>query len=214
LWYIIKSYLFKKRDKTRIMNWAKQQSFVGPWMPQSYEFDDVYLGEYPWAPAFLHRHASDDNHEDWTNRSRGNHRIPAKLLVTDDEYLSSGSSIDCSTLDSIRVKLPAKYLVDEMNLDEPYIDGRFFDASGDLAAFDPGVFSSDIPRYLLIRKDKLAAFLQATGCSILWTLLGEKNLIGGGVPGQPLGWLEINGAYTFIDNKVDGSLRASFLSSR
>jgi hypothetical protein len=46
-------------------------------------------------------------------------------------------------------------------------------------------------------------------------LLGEKNIIGERTIGQPLGWLEINGAFT-LDNKdqIIGSTRNKFRKSR
>ncbi len=72
----------------------------------------------------------------------------------------------------------------------------------------------NMPRHILIRKDKLCDFLKSKGYAIFWTLLGEKNMIGGGVIGQPLGWLEINGAYTLnYKNQIIGVKKSSFKKS-
>lgn len=210
LWYILKSYLVKKEDTKRVFDWTKKQDFMGRWMPGSHEFYNIFLGEFPWAPAFLYHYIPYYHHDEWTDDARDK-SIPAKVLVTNDEYLSSGSSIDCSTNESIRVKLPAKWIVDEMELTQKYADGRFFDKKRDLIAFDPSVFYDKFPRYLLIQKEKLRDFLKRKGYSIFWTLLGEKNMIGGGITGQPLGWLRINGAYTFDHrDQIVGTMKSSF----
>lgn len=214
LYYMVKSYLVKNRDKEKVYRWAKRQHFMGRGMPESHEFYHVYLGEYPWAPAFLYHYIPYYHHDGWTHGGRDK-KIPAKVLVTDDEYLSSGSSIDCSTNEAISVKLPAKYIVDAMNLIQTYTDGRFFNKKGDLVAYDPNVFDESMPRHVFIRKDKLCDFLKRKGLALFWTLLGEKNMIGGGVMGQPLGWLEIDGAYTLNSrNKIIGAKRSRFRKSR
>lgn len=213
LWYIIKSYLVQAADKDKVFKWAKRQRFMGRWMPESHEFYNVYLGEYPWAQAFLYHYIPYYHHDGWTDRA-GDKKIPAKILVTDDQYLSSGSSIDCSTDEAIRVKLPIKFIVDEMELIQNYVDGRFFDKESKLIAFDPSVFNDNIPSCVLIRKDKLCDFLKQKGYALFWTVLGEKNIIGGEAIGQPLGWLEIDGAYTLDKrNRIIGIKRSSFKKS-
>jgi len=214
LWYMVKSYLVRATDKDKVFKWAKRQHFMGRWMPESHEFYNVYLGEYPWASAFLYHYTAYYHHDGWTDGARGR-KIPAKILVTDDQYLSSGSSRDCSTNEAIRVQLPAKFIVDGMELTQDYVDGRFFDKDGDLVAFDPKVFDDNAPSCILIKKDKLVDFLKGKNYALFWTLLGEKNIIGERTIGQPLGWLEINGAFT-LDNKdqIIGSTRNKFRKSR
>lgn len=209
LWYMVKSYLVYEKDKDKIFRWAKQQHFMGRWMPESHEFYRAYLGEYPWAPAFFYLNIPYHHHDGWTDKAE-NRKIPVKILVTDDQYLSSGSSIDCSTNHAISVKLPAKFIVDGMKLTQKHIDGRFFDGS-ELVAFDPSVFNDNAPKHVLIRKDKLNEFLKRKGYAIFWTLLGEKNMIGGDWSSQYLGRLEIDGAYTLNNqNKIVGSKKSYF----
>lgn len=214
LWYMIKSYLVRARDGEKVFNWAKQQQFMGRWMPESHELYQVYLGEYPWAPAFLNHYIPYYHHDGWTDQS-DDKKIPAKILVTDDQYLRSGSSIDCSTSEAISVKLPAKFLVDEMKLTQNYVDGRFFDKNNDLVAFYPPVFDEKAPSCVLIRKDKLVDFFRVKKYNLVWTLLGEKNIIGGGGIEQTLGWLEIDGVYTLNDRyEIVGTKKTNFKKSK
>jgi hypothetical protein len=212
LWYMVKSYIVKKNDLKKVFSWAKRQNFMGRWMPESHEFYNIFLAEFPWAPAFLYHYIPYFHHDGWTDNTTGK-KIPAKILVTDDIYLSSGSSIDCSTDEAIRVKLPAKWIVDKMRLKQDFIDGRFFNKNDELVTFDPTVFNNTLPRILLIKKKNLCDFLNLKGYAIFWTLLGEKNMIGGRMIGRLLGWLEINGAYTLNNRlKLIGSIKCNFKS--
>lgn len=213
LWYMIKSYLVRATDKDKVFEWTKQQHFMGRWMPESHEFYNVYLGEYPWTSAFLYHNIPYYHHDGWTDRAE-NIKIPAKILVTDDQYLSSGSSIDCSTNEAIRVQLPTKFIVDKMKLSQDYVDGRFFDKNGNLVVFDPRVFEDNAPECVLIRKDKLCDFLKRKGYALFWTLLGEKNIICEKTVGQQFGRLEIDGAYTLNEkDQIVGIKRSSFKKS-
>jgi hypothetical protein len=72
-----------------------------------------------------------------------------------------------------------------------------------------------MPRHVFMRKDKLSDFLKRKGYALFWTVLGEKNMIGGGGVGQPLGWLEIDGVYTLNGkNKVIGTKQCHFKKSK
>lgn len=214
LLYMIKSYLVRARDGEKVFNWAKQQQFMGRWMPESDKFYHVYLGEYPWAPAFLYHNITYNHNDGWTDGS-SDKKIPAKILVTDDQYLSSDSLIDCSTSKAISVKLPAKFLVDEMKLTQNYVDGRFFNKNNELVAFYPPVFDEKAPSCVLIKKDKLVNFFRVKKYNMVWTLLGEKNIIGGSGIGQPIGWLEIDGAYTLNGRyEIVGTKKTNFKKSK
>jgi len=214
LWYMTKSYLVRDRNARKLNTWAGKQNFYGRWMPESHEFYSVYLAEYPWAPAFLHHYVPYYNHDEWTTNGRGTgeEKIPAKILVTDDEYLSSGSSKDCSTNEAIRANLPSKWIVDSMGLVQKFSDARFFDKQGNLIAFDPFLFDQSFYSCLLICKDKFIDFLKKEKCSIMWTMLGEKGLIGGR-DDERSGRLEINGAY-FLNpsNSVVGKMKSKFVN--
>ena len=129
------------------------------WMPESGELHDTFLGEYPWASSFMDQY--DPNYDDWTDNSREK-LIPGKVVVTADKYIMSSSSFDCSIDEGRNILLPAKKIVDEMRLRQLHMDGRFYDSSGDLVAFDPGVFRGYdwMPSGLLINKAKLLGFFE------------------------------------------------------
>ena len=208
--YWTHSYLVRKAAADKVMSWAEKQWFFGDWMPRSHEFYHVFLGEYPSHPAFLFHYVPYHNHDDWTDYGRSN-RIPGKILVTDDVYISSGSDKDCSTEHNVSVNLPAKFILDNMNLNHKYNDGRFYDANGELVALDTYHYGITTSGTVLFNKVKLLEFLRKNKLSFFWTVSGEKITIGGDRIGQPLGWLEVSGAYRLtVGGEITGKLKARF----
>ncbi|MBK8483867.1 MAG: hypothetical protein IPL31_05855 [Saprospiraceae bacterium] len=205
LYYKFKSYLIKNEHKDVFYKWGNNQRFNGDWMPESHDFTQVFLGEYPSYHAFL-----EINSNTWIEEIVGKkHKLPAPILITDESYINERSTYDCSLDESIRVKLPSKLIVEKMNLYNKHCEGHFYDRKGDLVVCDTNVFN-DKTTYLLIKKDKLITFLKKEKYSMFWILFGQKNIIGGSQIGQPYAWQEISGFYTFgMDEKPQGKMRTT-----
>ena len=66
---------------------------------------------------------------------------------------------------------------------------------------DTSIFEESFPSALLIDKQAIWEFLRKNGYAIVWTLLGEKQLIGLNPSRENfVGRLEVSGCYT-LDNK-------------
>lgn len=189
MFYILKSFIVKKDDHKKIINWIGKKGF-GNWLPESSNFYEILIGEYPNSFAF------DDlrgNYNIWTNPNK-DLKIP--VVVTDDSYLNE-FTLDCSHSGSVSVKLPCKWLVNELNIKQDYLDGRFYDKKNKLVALTTSIFEENLPSALLMDKETLINFLDKKGYVIFWTLLGEKQLIGGNHSREDfIGRLEISGVYT------------------
>jgi hypothetical protein len=196
LWFMVKSYLVKRSDADKLYSWAASQDFMGRWMPESHEFYNVFLREFPWAPAFQSIDSPYHSRTGWTDQGHsGETALPVEVLVTDDGYLKEVNGFDCSVEDSIHIRLPARWIYDGMNLKPTPDDGAFSDGKDRVVVFDPSVKENG-PGALLVRKDALRRCLRETECDIVWTVLGEKRLIGGRVgSGYWPGRLEVSGAY-------------------
>ncbi len=205
--YIIGSYIVKKRDIEELFKWAQHQCFFGRWMPESRELDHAYLGEFYWAPAYNYQR-SIYTYGNWT---RGyDNRIPKVVLLTTEEYYQEGGGYDCSIESSIRIRMPCKQLIDGLKLRWNGVEGHFFDERGNLIAFDPSVQTTG-PGVLVIKKDAILKYLNDNGLSILWTVVGEKYLLGGRLSQEEyLGRLVISGAYTIKKGKLEGKLNTKF----
>ena len=189
MFYILKSFIVKKGDREKILSWITRKDF-GNWLPESSDFYEILMGEYPNSFAF------DDlrgNYNIWTTLNKD---IPIPVVVTDDSYLNE-FTLDCSHSGSVSVKLLNKWLVNELDVKQNYLDGRFYDKKNKLVALTTSIFEENSPSALLIDKETLINFLDKRGYAIFWTLLGEKQLIGGSHSREDfVGRLEINGVYT------------------
>ena len=166
-------------------------------MPESHDFYKIFLGEYPDSVAFKDLRG---DYNLWTKSGRVNDALPAPVIVTDDSYLNE-FTLDCSHSGSVSVKLLCKWLVNNMELSHNFLDGRFYDKNENIIALATSIFKESFPSALLIDKKALIDFLDKNGYAIFWTLLGEKQLIGGGLSGKDfIGRLEISGTYS-LDNK-------------
>ncbi len=174
IWYILKSYLVKSDDEECFCNWAKDRHFMNRWMPESHQQTNIFLGEFFWAPAFEYSNTPYHGHQGWTKIAL--HPLPCEVLVTTDQYLQE-RVYDCSIEDSTSMYLPAKWIVDNMDLSWHGEDGCYFDSTGHLVAQDPSIRAKG-PRALLMDKDLTTEFLDKEGYRLVWTLLGEKDIRG------------------------------------
>jgi hypothetical protein len=207
-WYIIKSYIVKKKDFMEFFDWAKKQDFMGRWMPESHDFHEIFLGEYRASIAFEDLSC---NSNDWTEAGKGAQALKTPVVVTDDSYLNE-FTLDCSYNGSVSVQLPCKWLVKEMNLHHKYLDGRFYDNNENLVTIDTNIFEGNFPAALLIDKQLILEYLNKNDYVIFWTLLGEKQLIGGSFSRKDfVGRQEISGCYTInTKGKIYGESHNKF----
>ena len=205
IWYMLKSYLVKSDDEECFCNWAKDQHFMERWMPESRPQTDVFLGEFPWARAFEYFNIPYYGHQGWT--TIGRRSLPCEVLVTADEYLQE-RGYDCSIEDAITVYLPAKWIVDKMNLSWHGEDGSYFDSAGHLVAQDPSVRTKG--RGALVMDSALTtAFLESRGYRLVWTLLGAKSIRGSWKKGDSCpGRMELSGYMRIKDGQLSGKATA------
>ncbi|WP_271628817.1 AVAST type 2 anti-phage system protein Avs2 [Caldicellulosiruptor sp. DIB 104C] len=207
LWYMIKSYIVRKKDLAKILEWTKKQNFWGRWMPESHAFNEIFLGEFPNSLAFEDLRG---DYNIWTNEgNKGS--LPVPVVVTDDVYLNE-FIYDCSYEEAISIELPCKWLVDKLQIRHKYLDGRWFNENGEVVILPTAIFDRQYPiSALLIRKEFLIEFIEKSEYAIFWTLIGEKNLIGGGLNHWDYkGHMVINGVYTIDRSQIVGNFTAKF----
>lgn len=208
IWYILRSYIVKKSNMDELFEWVKEQNSRGRRMPESRHLISVFLGEFYWSPAYKYFSSPYYDYEEWTRGLDNN--IPKEVLVTEEQYLWERGSYDCSIDDSINIYLPAKWLADHMGLRWNGVEGQFYNDKGHLIAFDPSIMTPG-PGALLINWEVFIKFLNDNGYDVLWTILGEKNIIGSRMAAEDWkGRLKINGAYRIRENKVEGVINTKF----
>lgn len=188
---------------------ASTQNFVGRWMPESHGLYRVFYGEFFWAPAFEYHNVPYYHHDGWT-RGREN-IIPKEVLVSTDQYIKENGTYDCSIDETIQIYIPAKLIVEGMDLRWNGNEGNWFDRDGNLIAFDPSTRVTG-PGVLLVNRDKFLDFLNDNDYAILWTILGEKNIISDRPSQDWKGRLELSGAFRNRGKKIEGAKKSRFFS--
>lgn len=198
--YILKSYIIRKKDAKKfydkLIEISKNENFNNEKPPQSHSFYEIFIGEYPNSIAFEDARG---DYKIWTKSERGSRGLKIPVVVTDDSYLNE-FTLSFSHSGSVSVKLPCKWLVNKMKLHHKHLDGRFYDKKDDLITIVTSVFKESFPSAILIDKKTLIEFLDKNEYTVLWTLLGDKRIIGGYSSGNDfVGGSEISGAYKLTD---------------
>ena len=117
IWFHLRSYIVRKQDFSLVFDWAKQQNYMGRWMPESSDTTRLFQGELFWSPAFRGQWDWARGARAWTQDGRGaQHNIPKPLIVTAQEFLWEGHGYDCSIEDSIGMHIPCPWLAESLGL--------------------------------------------------------------------------------------------------
>jgi len=213
VWYITRSYVVKQQDGDAVISWAKEQDFMGRWMPDPLGLRGIFLKEIPGSLAYRTEY---EKHErgPWVSlddKQRKNTGF--SVLPTTEEYIWEGSGFDCSVDDGITLRIPAREIVRLMELTQSGGAGNFRDKNGEIVAMDPSAQENG-PPVLLVKKKAFMEFLKKNAYELLWTVMGEKLLIGGD-SSDFLGRLEMGGAFRMKqDGKLEGSTYTKVLPPR
>lgn len=173
IWCMIRSYIVKAEDINKVKGWARKQHFMGRWMPESHEFYEMFLGEYPDSLAYKDIRRDID---EWIRNDENNKHLPAPIRMTNDKYLNE-RILDCSLSDGCTIQLPSKFLIQSMQLAQFECDGRFYDQQNELIASPVSIWESSKLQGLAIRKEHFSEFLREQKLECFWTFLGEKNIL-------------------------------------
>ena len=209
IYLIIKSYIVKSEDLQKFYRWSIKQDFMGRWMPESHDFHETFIGEFPNSIAFQDLRGRDST---WIKTNKFN-KVPYPLVITNDSYAHE-FGLDCSCDGAISINVPSKWIINNMQLNHKNIDGVFYGRNDKVIAFPTGIYESTFPRALLMRKEPFLDFLKKQKCSVLWTISGEKQISGGNhTIGKYKGRLELSGAYVLNEKgNITGSSSKKFIS--
>lgn len=171
IWMHVRGYLVAVKSARKAFRWLAKQDFMGRWMPEGAEFNDGFLGEYPWGLPFT-------LYPDEYHSRGGSGNSPARLTPICNS-ISSSQSDDATQKEGVTIHAPARLFFQ----DEPLLrwDGlSSFGLRGEPPRFcDPSVAEPGHPA-LLVDRAYILDFLRRTGQCLVWTVLGEKLIITGG----------------------------------
>ncbi len=162
-------------------------------MPESHEFFSVFYREFPHHPAFMDQYSEYYGRTDWHKETK---EIPFRLMVTDDEFAEEGNGYDHSLKEGFSIKLPAKQIYTDMNVRSSPIEGQYKNSRNEIIFLDPHIKHTGAEA-LLVSSTHFAEYLKLKDYAVVWTVLGEKQVLGGG-PGRDENWpgrYEFSGTY-------------------
>jgi hypothetical protein len=201
MWYQIRSYLVEDNDYLKLREWAIQQDYMGRWMPQNHDKYEIFSREYYWSPAYEYSEGTELREvcDPTTDEFIASVRVTTESFLWEEEF-------DNSKEETIRFLKPCKYIYEKMQLSYSKREGEFTNENGEVVCFAPSVYYNS-NSYLLIKKEPFLRFLQENNLKIIWTILGEKNIIGGrSNTDEYVGRLEVSGAFYLENNQLGGRL--------
>ena len=168
-WMHLRSFLVPEAQLKKATKAISRRNFFGDWMPNNAKWLYTFVGEYPWASAC---NVETDDWLGFETKVRGSNLefVPVfNEVVCEWEYDGTLSS-------SIYFHVPARAFFNAGPLWWNSVDG-FSTPEGRTVFRDPSA-SEGGPATLLADLDDLLRRLEQLGFRLVWTLLGEKYVLG------------------------------------
>ena len=203
--FYVRSYIVKEKYYKKIIDWLGGQGFLGGSIPESKRFYEIFLGEYFKSDCY-----SDLNKgSDWINHAFPS-PAPNNVMSTAERYFNE-FTLDCSHKDSVSIILPAKLIVNKLNLSHRNFEGMFYNKSDRLACFSNSIFESNPYNGLFISKLELRNFLKENNYCLIWVIFGDKMEMTKSLgEGKRKGRLYVQGIYGYNGSKLIGNTRKKF----
>ncbi|HNP96029.1 MAG TPA: hypothetical protein PKJ63_10385 [Cyclobacteriaceae bacterium] len=169
VWMHVQSYLVKKREFATAYESIHCRNFFGGWMPKGATWLYGFTGEYPWATPF------NTEPDEWHGRGGYGTHLPVGYNPSWN-HLAVEWEYDASVPRNFHMTLPAKNFFSPRDLWWDGIDGYRL-VNGRTVFRDPSV-TQDGPPSLLADAGDLLDRLDKIGMRLIWTLLGEKRILG------------------------------------
>ncbi len=189
-WYQIRAYLVNQTRLPAFKQWAQGQNWMGRWMPESADFYGI-LGEYPWHPSIGELDPDRGMRDD----------VPVPVVVPAARYVAGSGGFDCSMDETVSGFVPSPYLVSALDLSWRGHSFEYEDEEGHLVTLDPTAEDAG-PPVLLMDRNALVRLLDERQLAIVWTVLGEKRIMGSLFSEPRRDRLEVYGAFSFEEEDV------------
>ncbi|HGM6986349.1 ATP-binding protein [Serratia marcescens] len=205
VWCHIRSYIVKVEEIDGFRTWAKEQHFMGGWMPECTNRYQLFNREFYWSEAFRFFKSDYYGGSDWTSITDQESRANiADVSVTSVNYFWE-EEFDKSKMETLSFLKPSNLIFEKMGLKYGEVEGGFNDKNGTMVCFAAEAVHASTA-HLLVKKEPFLTMLSDNGFEIVWTLLGEKGVIGGSLTSNHhYGRQEFSGSFYFEGNQLIGS---------
>lgn len=177
IWYHIKSFIVKKKNKGEIIKALKNKSFFNDQIPQEQTVYDVFSREYYWSQAF--ESCTYENHPENSDR-RLHSSVDGKNIIGQQTAMNYAyyENRDFSLAQNIYIKRPTKYLFSLLELHLKENEVEFYNTNDELVLFNPAIKYQEGNDCLLVKKSHLIEQLDKNDMDIIWLVLGAKEVLG------------------------------------
>ena len=190
-WMHLRGYLAPRSQLKKTIKALERRNYFGGWLPDAGTYLYGFAGEYPWATAY---NTEPDSHRGAGQKIRGS----SIRLIHSSNEVAIEWEYDATLPSSIYLQVPTTKFFSQNDLWWNGSDG-FATADGKTVFFDPRLVHGGPPTLLADINDLLPR-LDKIGCQLVWTLLGEKRVLGDTARTTPricysqLAWLEKDGS--------------------
>lgn len=168
-WMHLRAFLVPEAQFTKAKKAIFRRNFFGDWMPNNAKWLHTFVGEYPWACA------CNIETDDWLGLETNVRGSKLEFIPVFNEIICEWE-YDGTLPSSLYFHVPARVFFRAGQLWWDGIDG-FSTPEGRTVFRDPSA-SEGGPATLLADLDDLLPRLEQLGLRLMWTLLGEKYVLG------------------------------------
>jgi hypothetical protein len=169
-WMHLRGYLVPKLRFSKTIEALDGRNYFGSWLPEDGKWLYAFAGEYPWATAC-------NTEPDWYLGANPKVRESNLILIHASNQVVIEWEYDATLPSGVYLQVPTKKFFGPRDLLWNGTDG-FATPDGKTVFFDPQ-FRFGKPVALVADIDDLLMRLEKIGCRLVWTLLGEKCVLGG-----------------------------------
>lgn len=203
LFYDLSSHIVSKNDLDKIIHYLENKNLRGCGLSESSTRYQMFSREYYWAAAnktFNSEYYGGKEWDELYNSKSGefvcNTARTAIKFLWEEEF-------DASKEETISFYKPSELLYRLLDLQYSKIEGCLLDKYNEVICFDPSAKTS-ASSSLLVRKNDLLKVLTENDLEIIWTSVGEKQIIGGSYNRDEwIGRLNVSNFIYFKDGKLE-----------
>ena len=170
VWIHVESYLVAKEDVEIGYICLHRRNFFGRWMQQGASWLYGFAGEYPWASSF------NIEKDEWNSTGGFGQNLPVAYKPAWNE-LAVEWEYDASLEKNYYMLIPARAFFSPSDLWWNGLDG--YSIKNGKSVFRDISISEVGPRALIVDIEDLLDRLNSLGLRLIWTVLGEKLILGG-----------------------------------